>query len=203
MTTRARVKSLAVGQQAVNACDSDVVKMFDFVAHDLGCNDGLFGDGDVAGSGGDYGDDAFAVLGGITLQNNGTRELTKFSGANLFLYGCKLLFVDARGQDVATVFGQAREDFCDLRRSLTFSEDDLRHADAQGAVMIDFSEAQIFERKMPEASDRIVGLELALAHLLEKLADGFGVHAAFSIRHSAFDTQHSRLGIESAGRSLD
>jgi hypothetical protein len=52
--------------------------------------------------------------------------------------------------------------------------------------MIDFGEAEIFEGQMPEASDGIVGRELALADLLEKLADGFGVQEALSIQHSAF-----------------
>ncbi len=184
-------QGFAVGQQAMNAGDSDVVKMFDFVAHEFGGDDGFFGDRDVAGSGGDHGDDALAVLHGIALQNDGARELAKFRGANFFLDRCKLLFVGPRGQDIAPVFGEAREDFCDLSRSLAFSEDDFGHADAQGTVMIDFGEAEIFERHMAQARDRIVGLELALSHLFEKLADGFGVHTGLNIQDSRLSIQGS------------
>ncbi|HEV2470028.1 MAG TPA: hypothetical protein VGS78_12610 [Candidatus Sulfotelmatobacter sp.] len=41
--------------------------------------------------------------------------------------------------------------------------------------MIDLRKAEIFKRKMPEAIDGIVRRDLALANLLEQLADGFGV----------------------------
>ena len=58
--------------------------------------------------------------------------------------------------------------------------------------MIDFGEAEIFERHMAQASDGFVGCELALADLLEKLADGFGVQEALSIQRSAF----SRRGLD-------
>ena len=183
MTTRALVKRFAVGQQAVNAGDADVVEMLDFVAHEFGGDDGLFGHRDVAGSGGDDGDDALAIFRGIALQNDGAGEVAIFGGANFFLHSGKLLFVGARGQDVAAVFGEAGENSCDLRRGLAFSEDDFRHASAQGAVMIDFGEAEIFEGQMAQAGDGIVGREFALADLLEKLADGFGVQA--STQHSA------------------
>jgi len=42
-------------------------------------------------------------------------------------------------------------------------------------MVIDFREAEIFERKMPQAVDRVVGSERPAADLLEKFADGFGV----------------------------
>lgn len=42
-------------------------------------------------------------------------------------------------------------------------------------MVIDFGESEIFEREMAEASNRVVGRDLAFAHLLEKLANGFGV----------------------------
>jgi hypothetical protein len=85
------------------------------------------------------------------------------------------------------VFGEAGEDFCDLHRGLAFSENDFGHAGTQGAVMIDLGEAEIFEREMAQARDRVVGRELALAHLLEKLADGFGVQKG--TRQSALGSQ--------------
>jgi hypothetical protein len=86
-----------------------------------------------------------------------------------------LLFAGACSQDVAPVFGEPGEDSRDLRRRLAFTEDDLRHTRAQGAMMIDFGEAEILEGQMAQASDRSVGREFAFADLLEKLADRFGV----------------------------
>ena len=82
------------------------------------------------------------------------------------------------------MFGEASKNPCDLRGRLPFSQDDFRHAIAQRAVMVDFSESEIFEGQMAEASDGVVGREFAFADLLEKFADGFGVQS--SIRQSAF-----------------
>ena len=45
-------------------------------------------------------------------------------------------------------------------------------------MMIDFSEAQVFKREMPQAIHGIIRREFALPYLLEQLADGFGVQAA-------------------------
>jgi hypothetical protein len=175
----------AIGKQAMNAGDSDVVEVFDFIAHDFGGYDGFFRDGDVTGSGGDHGDDSLAIFLRIALQNDSAGEVAIFDGANFFLYGGKLFFAGARGQDVATVLGETGKNSCHLRRRLAFSEDDLGHAIAQGAVVIDFGETEIFKRQMAQAGDGIVGREFAVADLLEKLADGFGVHG-----NSAASAQH-------------
>jgi hypothetical protein len=181
MTTR-----FTVGQQAMNAGHADVVKMLDFVAHDFGGDHGLFSHGNVAGSRRDDGNDSLAIFGGIALQNDGARQVAIFGGANFFLYRGKLLFIGARGQDVAAVFGETGEDSRDLRRSLALSEDDFGHAIAQSAVVIDFGESEILERQVAEAGDRVVGRQFAFADLLEKLADRFGVQEELNSRQSAF-----------------
>src|ERR1700689_252806 len=124
----------------MNAGNANVVEMFDFVAHDFGGDDSLFGDGNVAGSGRDHGNDALAILHGVALQDNGAGEFAIFGAANFFLYRGKLFFAGARSQDVAAMFGQACENSRDLRRRLAFSENDLGHARAQSAMMIDLSE---------------------------------------------------------------
>ena len=83
------------------------------------------------------------------------------------------------------MFGEARENSGHLRRGLPFSEDHFGHAGAQGAMMIDFRKAEIFEGKMPQAIDGGVGSERPAADLLEKFADGISVQKAVSTRHSA------------------
>ncbi len=116
---------------------------------------------------------------------------TIFDGPNFFFYCGKLFFGGAGGEDVAAVFGEAGKNSGDLRRRLAFAENDFGHADAQGAVMIDLGEAEIFEGQMTQARNGVVGRELALAYLFEKLADGFGVQEALSIQHSAFSQARS------------
>ena len=77
-------QSLAIGQQAVNAGDADVVEMLHFVAHDFGSHDGLFSDRNVAGPGGDDGDDSLAIFCGIALQHDGAGDFAIFCGRELF-----------------------------------------------------------------------------------------------------------------------
>ena len=48
-------------------------------------------------------------------------------------------------------------------------------------MMIDFSEADILEGQMAKAIDGLVGREFARAYLLEKFANGFGVHATVAV----------------------
>jgi hypothetical protein len=83
------------------------------------------------------------------------------------------------------VFREARENFCHLRRQLAFSENNLRHAGTQSAMMVDLGEANILEGQMPQASHRLVRRQFAFADLVEKFADGFSVHKARRGRHSA------------------
>ena len=150
-------KRLAIGQQAMNARDADIVKMLDLVAHEFGGDDRLFGDRDVAGSGGDYGDHSFAIFCFVAVQDDGSPEFAVLDAANFLLHRGKLLFAGARGQNVAAVFGEPGENSSHLRRSLAFSKDDLGHAGAQGAVMIDLREAEVFERHVTQARHCIVG----------------------------------------------
>ena len=163
--------------------DADVVEVFDVVAHEFGGHDGFFGNGDVAGSRGNHGDGSFAVGSWVALQHDRSRQFAVFGGAYFLLDCGELFFVGVRGQDVAAMLGQPRENLGDLRRSLAFSEDHFGHAGAEAAMVIDLGKAQIFERQMAQAVYCLVGRELAVADLLEEFADGFGVHGGSS--HSA------------------
>ena len=62
------------------------------------------------------------------------------------------------------------------------AEDDFGHPHTERAVMVNFSEPQVFKWKMAQFSDSFVGRELSGADFLEKLADGFGVHGSESKR---------------------
>jgi hypothetical protein len=84
-----------------------------------------------------------------------------------------------RGQDVASMLRQPRENLGHLRRSLALSEDYFGHTRAQAAMMVDLSESQVFEGQMAKAFDGFVGREFAAADLVEEFADGFGVHGGF------------------------
>ncbi len=43
-------------------------------------------------------------------------------------------------------------------------------------MMVDLGESQVFKRQMAKTINGGVGRKFAPAHLLEKFADGFGVH---------------------------
>jgi hypothetical protein len=65
-----------------------------------------------------------------------------------------------------------------LRRSLALAKDHHRHAAAQGAMVVQLSESEIFEWQMANAVYSFVGRKPAPADFIEKFADGFGVHSS-------------------------
>ncbi len=165
-----------MGEKAVNASDSYVVEMLDAVAHEFGGDDGFFGYGNVAGSGGDDRDDAFAVALAITLERDGSGQRAVFGFGDLGGDGFVLLFGGASGEDVSSMLGKTGEDGGNLSGRFPFAENHFGHAYAERAVVIDLGESQIFERQMAETLHRLVWRELFGADLLEEAAQGSGVH---------------------------
>jgi hypothetical protein len=86
-----------------------------------------------------------------------------------------LLVVGTRGKNISPVFRKPGENACDLGGSFPLAQYHFRHSIAQGAVMIDLGESKILKWKMAQTIDRVVRRDRALANLLEKTADGFGV----------------------------
>jgi hypothetical protein len=66
---------------------------------------------------------------------------------------------------------KTREYCRNLLGRLALSEHHLGESHAQGAVMIDLGEIQVFEGKVPQTGDSFIGRELAPAYLLEELSD--------------------------------
>ena len=63
-------------------------------------------------------------------------------------YGAILLHRNPCGQHVVTGFRQPRKDLGKLLRTFSRPEDYLRHAHAQGPMMVHIGEAEVLERKM-------------------------------------------------------
>src|SRR5205807_375984 len=111
------------------------------------------------------------------------------SSTYLLLYCSELLLIGPRGQNVASVFSEPGENSCYVRGCLALSENDLRHAGAEGTMVIHFGEAEVFEGQVAQAVNRVVGRKFSAADLVEKFADGFSVHRC--TQHAALSTQHS------------
>ena len=58
----------------MDAGHADIVEMLDRIAHQFRGDDSLFGDWNVAGSGGDDRDDTFAVSRWVFLKDNGAGQ---------------------------------------------------------------------------------------------------------------------------------
>jgi hypothetical protein len=78
-----------------------------------------------------------------------------------------LFFIGASRENIAAMFRQPREDSRKLCRSLALSENHFRHSGTQSAMVIDFSEAEIFKGKVAQTIYRLIGRKIALAHLLK------------------------------------
>jgi len=228
-----------VGEEAVDAGDSDIVEMLDAVAHEFGGDDGFFGDGDVAGAGGDNRDHALAVELAVAVEGDGSGfgavgEILFEAGAvwggcfglaDFFLAvliaaililaililaisilaifmaevsvpasffvalmvgafrkgganGLELFFGGAGREDVAVFVmgGKVDENLCHLGGRFALAENHLGHALAEGTVVIDLGEAEVFEGEMAKALDGLVGGELFGANFVEEAGQGGGVH---------------------------
>ncbi len=71
-------------QQAVDAGDADVVEMLDAIAHEAGGEQGFFGDGNIAGAGGDHRDGAFAGDFFVAFDGDGAGERMELHFAAIF-----------------------------------------------------------------------------------------------------------------------
>jgi len=78
-------------EQAVNACDSNIINALDFVAGKLCGDDGFLGDWHIASTGGNYRDFAFAIDRMIPLKHDRPRALFKPGAADDFLDSEELL----------------------------------------------------------------------------------------------------------------
>ena len=152
------------------------VDVLDGISHELGCDYGLFGYGNIAGSGGDYGDYASAVAFTVALEDDGAGQGPVFGFVDLGCYGGVLLFGGPGCQDISVVSGEPAEDIGNLFRRFALAEDHLGHALAEGAVVVDLGEPQVFEGQVTEAIDGFVGRELAPANLIEQIFQCLGVH---------------------------
>jgi hypothetical protein len=188
----------AMGEETVDAGDSDVVDVLDAVAHEFSGDDGFFGDGDVAGSGGEDGDGAVSAEFAGVVEGDGSGEgvvlrlgsvvptfrKARNVGHPLFILvfmegggdGFELGFGGAGGQDVVAVGGEADKDFGDLCGSFSLGKDDFGGSLAEGAVVVDFGESEVFEGQVAEALDGLVGRDALFLEIREQLAQGLGVH---------------------------
>jgi len=167
-------------EQAVDTGDADVVNGFGAIAHGAGAEEGFFGDGNIAGAGGDDGDGSFAENFGIAFDGDDAAAGMELGGFSESFDGSEDFGVDAGNEDVmvrAFFFEHGADDSGDLLRRFAFAEDDLGETLAEGAMMIDFGEAEVFKREMLEALDGGGGGELSTLHSLQNLQKILMVHS--------------------------
>ena len=164
----------------MNAGDADIVEAVDAVAHELGGELGFFGDGNVAGAGGDDADDAFTSDLAIAFDGDGPGELVKFRCVVQALYGREGFFVGAGDQNIlAGVSAEhAFGDFGDLAGRFAFAEDNFGKTLTESPVMVDFGKSQVFEGQMFQAFDGGFAREFAGANGFHQLHELRFVHVA-------------------------
>jgi hypothetical protein len=168
----------AMGEQAVNSGDSDVIDMLNFVAHHFGGDYRFFGYRDVAGSGGDDHDHALAALLilAIALEHDGASQGTKFGAVHGGGYRGVLFGGRSGREHVAALSGQAAEDLRYLPWRFALSKNYLGHALAQGAMVVDLGKTQVLKGQVAQPLDGLVGRDALFPDLIEQLTEGLGVH---------------------------
>jgi hypothetical protein len=90
--------------------------------------------------------------------------------------GAKHIGGGAGGQYIAAMPGHAGEDLRNLCGRLAGAKNNLWHAGAERAVMIEFGESNVLEREVAETVKGIVHAGLAVANLIEQCFDLRAVH---------------------------
>ena len=169
-------EALAVLHEAMDARHPDVVDGVDAIAHDLGGGLGLFGDGHVAGAGADHGDSAFAGDGAVAPEADDAREREVVGAGEAGEDGIGAGAVGAGDEDVGGVFEEGFGDGDHLFGGFALGEDDFGDAVAEGAVVIDFGEAEVLEGQVAHAREGAIDFEFARADLLEHGAQLVLIH---------------------------
>ncbi len=163
-------------KQAVNAGHAYVGDEFDSVAHEADGDHGFFGNGQIAGAGADYSDGSLAGNGGRLSEGDGASGFVELGAGFDCEDRIEHFTSSASGEDVASGLGHAGEDGCYLGGGFAGGKDDLGHTGAEGAVMIDLGETEIFERKIAEAVEGFVDRRAALADFVEQRFDAGAIH---------------------------
>jgi hypothetical protein len=86
------------------------------------------------------------------------------------------LIGSARGQDVAASLGHAGKDGGNLGGRLACGEDNFRHSSAQGAMVVELGEAEVFEGQVLEAIDGIANGSAPVADFVEESFEAKTIH---------------------------
>ncbi len=134
-------------EEAVDTGYADVVEAGDPGVEELGSDRGFLGDGEVAGSGADYSYVAMSCRMDGLAEGDGPGLRVMDSSGDGFEDGEGGRFVGAGGEDVVSGGGHAGEDLGCLDGGFSGGIDDLGQANAEPAVVIDASVADVFEGK--------------------------------------------------------
>ena len=167
----------------MNPGDTYVVKLIDAIAHHARGEQSFFGDWDVAGTGGNDEDQAFARDFAAALDGDDPREGMKLRGARgfpvSFFHGGEDFGVGASDQNIVPrvfLLEHGADDFGDLLRRFAFGEDDFRKTLAESAVMVDFGEAEVFKWQVLEAFDGRGRRKLSSPHGFQKFQQFCLIH---------------------------
>src|SRR2546423_626304 len=157
-----RAQTLALGHDAMNPCDSRVPDSLDAVAHRLGGERGLFGDGDVARARGDDHYRARAALRAVAHDANHARRRVPLGlGADVSDFAERAL-VRSRHKHVRRAARERLDYLDDLRASLPRPEDDFRKALSLRASVVNARVADVLEVQVRDAPRRLRLVEFAL-----------------------------------------
>jgi hypothetical protein len=165
-----------MGQETMDSGDTDVVDTAYIVAHEFGCDRGLFRDRNITGSGTDDRDPSLPQPLVLLTKHERAREFIVLGFAEFLAYGPNLLRRDASGEDIVPALGKASKYLRKVLWLFAGSENNFGHAGAERAMMIDLGEPEIFEWQMTQFVDGFVGGEFAVANLFEEPLQFRGVH---------------------------
>src|SRR5919197_442062 len=156
-----RAQALALGHDAVDAGDARVPDPLDAVAHRLGRERGLLGDGDVARAGGDDHHGAGAALRSVAHDADHARLSVPLGLRADVADFAECALVRARDEHVRGAARERLDDLDPLRARLPRPEDDLGEALPRGPRVVDARVPDVLEVQVRDAPRRLALVEFA------------------------------------------
>lgn len=132
----------------MDASDADIEHAADVVAHHLGGDGGFLGDGEVGGAGAED-EDAVVFGGGCALDGEAACGFMVAGIGDGREDGGGGFGGDAGDEEAVGALEDGLRDAGDLGGGLALAEDDLGDPVAEGAVVVDLREADIYVGEIP------------------------------------------------------
>jgi hypothetical protein len=160
-----------VADETVYSGYPDVVDGVYFIAHNFRSDARFLRNRNIAGPGADHGHLSLSAGFAVAPVANRAAERKIFPALVFVEEALRHFGRGARDKHIFRALQQLRRNGHYMVRTFSEPEYDFRHAVPQGAMVVDFGEAQVFKGEMAHADESRIHIDCAAAHVVKELTE--------------------------------